>query len=228
MIYKVRELLLWTVLWILTLQYLLQLLIRLVSEKKGKKTSPLNKEENDSQISNNKHIKLKNHLFQCLSCRLVTHAHNCLARLFSPHTAILCLWGINWKRATLTESWEEHTNSKVELNQQTSRFSSWAFLKCTHSLDLATSILLETAKCLPIWVNKIKERVPPISKQLYPSESTASISPDILTIDPSHLIALTLLCQHKTQGTHLPASRCATLQGKLFSPTSPELLLPRR
>lgn len=122
MIYKVRELLLWTVLWILTLQYLLQLLIRLVSEKKGKKPSPLNKEENDSQISNNKHIKLKNHLFQCLSCHLVTHAHNCLARLFSPHTAILCLWGINWKRATLTESWEEHTNSEVELNQQTSRF----------------------------------------------------------------------------------------------------------
>lgn len=122
--------------------------------KERKKSSPLNKEENDSQISNNKHIKLKNHLFQCLSCCLVTNAHNCLARLFSPHTAILCLWGINWKWATLTERWEEYTNSEVEIKQQTSHFSSWPLPKHMHSLHSSTSILLETTKFLPIWVKR--------------------------------------------------------------------------
>lgn len=81
----------------------------------------LNKEENDSQLSNNEHIQLKNHLFQCLPCCSVTRAHGCGA--FSWHMDILGFQGKTGSER-LWQSPEGSTNSGVGLGLQSLCFPS--------------------------------------------------------------------------------------------------------
>lgn len=111
MIYTFGEILSQTALWILNLQYLLQLLSHLVSQKKEKNRAVCwIKREMILWFQTISRANNKNHFFQCLWCCLVTEHTQLSSQAPGACRQLSWVFQTHAENKHLWQSWEEHTN----------------------------------------------------------------------------------------------------------------------